>query len=161
MQLYPNDNKNKAVLIKDIFEMIGLKGLSEGEKDKYLDNFMQVVLRYLLQEKIKDVLPAEELPEIARMYEAASKDKADEFAQQLSDRIPNFEELFTESLTEVKIRVVKDHYTSLLEESTKELESLADGESDKRTLLDKKISLAQQNLEYVAESRFDLIKYEL
>lgn len=153
MQLYQDFMTNKGILNHDLFVLLGLENMSEQEKEDYIDKFTKVVLRYLLQEKVKDAVDPFDLPEIMKIYEMTD---AQIMMETLSDKVPDFEQLFMDASTEVKIRTVKDYYQATITELNEKLQAGV-GDPDERAQIEQKISLAEKNLGHVSEGRFDLI----
>lgn len=145
MNLYQLTGQDKSVLTQDLFRMLGLQNLEEKEKEAFLDKFIVLVLRYFLQEKVQDGLAnKEDLEKLAKAYEAANASNPEEVLDRIAELVPNASELFSEALTEVKARVVRDHYTQKLVAAQEK----SDSDKEKKY---------QTYLTYINEGRFDLI----
>ncbi|HRI05393.1 MAG TPA: hypothetical protein PLV59_00345 [Candidatus Dojkabacteria bacterium] len=149
------NNSTISILAQDLFKLLDMDALEASEKELFLSDFLKTVSRYFFQEKLGKVLSAQEKETLATKYESLDQENIYALMEEMSNRIENVEELYTEALVYVKSQVVKDFY----KDKVGMLEKLVAEEEDVtvKQNLSFMLSLAKKKLDFALNERYDQI----
>jgi hypothetical protein len=157
MKMFDAKKSDIRILSMDIFQMLGLAGWSEEEKNNYLDRFTRIVFEYYIAVKLLTFIEEEDREKLLEQF-ANDPIDVEAFFKEIKDLVPGASDLFSEALIETKARVVKDHYVNIQNDLSEKLSLTSDEEEKKE--IQKKLQKCIDNVNYVVSGDFGNINYD-
>lgn len=158
MNLFKKTGATTSILAYDLFLLLGIKNMTDEQKEKYLGSVEKLILEYFLQEKVGRTLKPEQLQELMNKYPPTDEKNVEAMIQAIGEMLPNASDLFVDASLEVKARLVRDQYATIIKTYEK---MLAESTSANiRNELTKKISASKKLLSLANEQRWAEIATE-
>lgn len=88
----------------DLFQLLRLGRLSDGEKQSYMERVASLAMADLLSNGLSDILSPEDQEELIKLAESGDQEK---MLALLREKVPDFDNLFQEKILSAKKKLVR------------------------------------------------------